>query len=55
MQDVEDLEIVDARFEEPSSLIERQPVLPLIAEVLLIVPLEVHEQRLGQWRSKSMA
>ena len=43
---VEDLEIVGARLEEPLSLRERQTVLALVAEVLRIVPVEVHRYRL---------
>jgi hypothetical protein len=45
---VEDLELVSARFEEPPSLRERQTVLFLIAEVLCIVPLDVHRQNVSQ-------
>ena len=43
---VEDLEIVGAGLEEPLSLRERQTVLLLVAEVLRIVPLEVHKIRI---------
>ena len=39
---VEDLEIVGTRLEESLSLRERQTVVLLVAEVLRIVPLEVH-------------
>ncbi len=42
---VEDLEIVGARLEEPLSLRERQTVLALVADVFLIVSLEVHIDR----------
>jgi len=38
---VEELEVVDAGFEEPPRLRERQPVLPLVEDVFGIVPLEV--------------
>jgi hypothetical protein len=44
---VEDLEIVDAGLEEPPSLLERQTVLSLVAEVLLIVPLELQRRILS--------
>ena len=40
---IEDLQVVRAGLEELLRLPERQTVLSLIAEVLRIVPLEVHE------------
>jgi hypothetical protein len=39
---VKDLQIVYAGLKEPPSLRKRQTVLSLIAEVLSIVPLELH-------------
>ena len=42
---VEDLQILSTRFEELARLSERQAVLLLVAEILLVVPLEIHEPR----------
>lgn len=39
---VEDFQIVDFRLEQPARLFERNTVLLLIYEVLLVIPLEVH-------------
>ena len=39
---VEDLQVVDTGFEEPSSLPERDAVLLLVEQVLGIVPLEAY-------------
>jgi hypothetical protein len=38
--DVEGLQVIDTRFEEPTSLPERDAVLLLVEQVLGIVPLE---------------
>jgi hypothetical protein len=42
---VEDLEGVVTGFEEMPHLLEREPVLPLVEDVLVGVPLEVHGGR----------
>jgi hypothetical protein len=44
MVGVEDLQDLIFRFEEALSLGERDTVLPLVAEVLRIIPLEVRER-----------
>ena len=42
---VEDLQVVDTGFEEPSSLSERDAVLLLVEQVLCIVLLEAHSEK----------
>ena len=51
---VENLQIVDIGFEEPACLFEGHTVLLLSDEVLLVVPLEVHRERISQRTTKSM-
>jgi hypothetical protein len=48
MRSIEDLEIVDAGFEEPSGFCEGQAVLSPVAAILRRIPLELHGPTISQ-------
>jgi hypothetical protein len=48
MRGIEDLEIVDAGFEEPPGVCEGQAVLAPVAAILRRIPLEPHDPSISQ-------